>query len=832
MMRYITISTLILIYSLSLTENFEYFASKGIYKISALMLFAEDIDEPIRGIHYLYQGDIHLLAGRWNTSLLNYRLFLFINPMSSFKSKAIFNLGRIYYINKDKEKAKDSFIQSNEMGLNGRYAYNALSYLSALYASEGSLSEADRMYNKLFSEYPEYLHTSSDRYRHSQIQIALGKYKDATLSLQMIDSMDYKYVDSRFYLSKLLYHLGESEKAIETIESIIKIKGEMTEKDKQILLYYASLLYKKGLKDKAKVILERLIEADIEKGGNDIKARLLLGFIEFENGNFKRVSEILGEISESLIVENSEISYLLSLSYYRQGLLKEAEFILLKSLNANPENEKELYLLGWIYFRKSRYKDSEVAFNKVSEKGGPLKYYSKFMVSECLYKQCKYDTALSGFTELIKTEVPSNLYFEAILRIADSKFNKGEIDDAIKIYNDFVFNTSSPKDLLGRALYSLGKAYYKKGEIYKSTQTLENFLRNFPNDENCESVIIFILDTLEEKEDHGGIIKFVEKNGELFSKMAVYRKMLISKGRAYYQLGLYKQANSVFNELLTNYPNTSEAVEAEYYTYMVDYHLGKYKTPLSASEEFLVKNPDSPLSPAVRLIIAKYYLQSGDYNKAENLLIPIIEGSIDESSAEAAAVILNTIYTKQGKVEKLGEIYKTLAKRAKTTQDRIKMLIASAISYTNAGIYEEAINIYSGILNDYPEGEHIPKTLYNLGLLYKDAGLYQNARVIFEQLVTKYKGGDYYAQGVLHLAFVYQHLGNINKAIEYHKIVIGFKNRSLSVQSTYWLADCYYNIGNKNEALKWLNKLFKEYTDFKNWIEKGEELKQTITYRR
>jgi len=829
MMKFITIISLVLIYSFVFAQDFEYFVSKGAYKISALMLFSEDIDEPISGVHYLYQGDLHLLAGRWNTSLLNYRLFLFHNPLSSYKSKVLFNLGRIYFIENNKEHAKHSFIQSSKMGLSKRYAYMSLSYLSALNASEGKFSEADTMYNRLFKNFPEYLHTSNDRYRHAQVQIALGKYEKAVTSLQMIDSSDEKFVDSRFYISKLLYHLGESEKAIETIKSIIKTDGELNVKDKETILYCTSLMYKSGLKDNAKVILEKLIGMNTEKDDNDEKARLLLSYIEFENNNFNKVSEILKDIPENVIVENPDISYLLSLSYYRQGLLKEAENILVKSLHTMPENENEQYLLGWIYFREGSYADSEVAFRKVVVIGRALKDYSKFMVSESIYKQYRYNEAISGFTNVIETEVPSQLYYEAILRIADSKYNKGDIDDAIKMYSDFVVNGTPPEDLLAKALYSLGKAYNKKGETNKSIQTLEGFLHNFPGDENSESVINLILDTMEEKEDYGGIIKFVERDGNLFSDKEVYRKMLISKGRAYYKLGLYTQADDVFNELKTNYSNSGEATEAEYYKYMVEYHLGKYSSPLEASEAFLENNPQSPLSPAVRLIIAKYYVQSSDYEKAESLLLPLIENSADEESAEAAAAVLNTIYTKQGKIEKLGDIYKNLAEKVSSPQNKIKLLMSSASAYTNAGATEEAINVYSDILNNYPEGDHIPKTLYNLGLLYKDAGLYQNARILFEQLITKYKGSEFYAQSVLNIAFVHQHLGNFDKAIEYHKMVIGFKDRSLSVQSTYWLADCYFNIGEREKALEWLDILYQNFNDFPNWTKKGKELRYKIT---
>jgi len=829
MMRIITILSLIFIYSFVSGQDFEYFVSKGAYRISALMLFSEDIDIPIRGVHYLYQGELHFLEGKWNTSLLNYRLFLFLNPLSSYKGRVIFNLGRIYYINNDKERAKYSFSQSSRMGLNDRYAYMSLSYLSALNANEGMLTEADKMYKSLFNDFPEFLHTSIDRYRHSQVQIALGKYEDAIGSLQLIDSSDERFVDSRFCISQLLYHIGEGEKAIETIRSIIKAEGEATEKDKEIMLYCASLMYKNSLKDDARVILERLIETDTEKDDYCTKARLLLSYIEFDSKNFKKVIELWRDVQESVILDNPDISYLLSLVYYRQGLLKEAEYILVKSLNNMPNNERERYLLGWVYFREGRYVDSEATFKNVAEKGGALKDYSKFMVSESIFKQYKYEEALLGFTEILETEVPSQLYYEAMLRIADSKYNKGEIDDAIDMYNKFINSGSPPDGLLARALYSLGKAYNKKGEINKSTSTLESFIRRFPEDENAESVITLILDTLEEKEDHGGIIKFVEINERLFSDKAVHKKMLISKGRAYYKLGLYTQADEVFNELKTNYSNSGEAVEAEYYKYMVEYHLGKYKSPLEASEAFLENNPSSPLSSAIRLIIAKYYIQNSEYDKAENLLLPIIENGADIESAEAGAAMLNTIYVKQGKTAKLGDMYKGLAEKSKTPQDRIKLLMSSAEAYKNAGLTEEAINIYSDIIDEYPEGDHIPKALYNLGLIYKDAGLYQNALLLFEEIISKYKGSEYYAQAVLNLAFVHQHLGNLDKSIEYHKMVIGFKDRSLSVQSTYWLADCYYNIGHREEALRWLDKLERDFKDFPNWIKKGEELRYKIT---
>ncbi|RLC41808.1 MAG: hypothetical protein DRH44_07010, partial [Candidatus Coatesbacteria bacterium] len=285
----------------------------------------------------------------------------------------------------------------------------------------------------------------------------------------------------------------------------------------------------------------------------------------------------------------------------------------------------------------------------------------------------------------------------------------------------------------------------------------------------------------------------------------------------------------IFATLIKDYTDTDEAIEAEYYRFMVDYHLGKYHSPLEASEAFLNENPASPLSPGVRIIIAKYYLQNGEYQMVENLLMPVIEGSTDIEATEAAAAMLESVYKKQGKEEQLAEIYTDLSEKATSVEDKVRLLLMAAISYTNAGMVEEAITVYTNIISNYPQGDHIPKTLYNLGALYKDIGLYQHSQTIFERLIDKYTTSEYYEPAVLNLAFTYQHLGELGKAIEFHTRVLSFNNRSLTVQSTYWLADCYHTIGDNEKALVWLDKLLKEYKDFPNWVKKGEKLRYTIT---
>lgn len=831
MFRLFTTAIIALTVSLSYAVDFEYFSSHGAYRIASLILLSEDIDPLTEGMHYLYQGDLYLREGKWNSSLLNYKLFLLSNPLSSYKGIVLFNMGRLYYIKGDRLRAKDAFNKSYRICLNDKHIYNARSYIATMEASDGNLTEAKETYEDLFRNSPPYLHTDNDYYRYSQVLISLNKYKEAVKALCRIDADDERFVQSQFYLSKLLYRIDNQDKALRIINSIIKSNSDISKDDSEILLYSSALNYKLGYIEEAVKNLNIISNEPCDETDDDcLKAKLLLGFIEFQNSKYENTIKILKDVPDEKIKTSNEIPYLLALSYYKKGLLKEAEETLEAVISSGLTlDEKSLYLLGWIYFLERRYSEAKITFERVRDIGGELALASTFMTAESTYKQYRYDDALRGYIEIVETATPSQIYFESMIRIADCRYNQGKVDEAIEIYEKFIKIPDIPSDLLAKALYSLGYSYSKKNDYKNTIEYYERFLAKFSNDENSNEVILALLDILEDREDYGGIIKTIERYNDTFFNRDIYSKLLIHKGRAYYNLGLYKQAERIFATLIKDYTDTDEAIEAEYYRFMVDYHLGKYHSPLEASEAFLNENPASPLSPGVRIIIAKYYLQNGEYQMVENLLMPVIEGSTDIEATEAAAAMLESVYKKQGKEEQLAEIYTDLSEKATSVEDKVRLLLMAAISYTNAGMVEEAITVYTNIISNYPQGDHIPKTLYNLGALYKDIGLYQHSQTIFERLIDKYTTSEYYEPAVLNLAFTYQHLGELGKAIEFHTRVLSFNNRSLTVQSTYWLADCYHTIGDNEKALVWLDKLLKEYKDFPNWVKKGEKLRYTIT---
>ena len=98
---------------------------------------------------------------------------------------------------------------------------------------------------------------------------------------------------------------------------------------------------------------------------------------------------------------------------------------------------------------------------------------------------------------------------------------------------------------------------------------------------------------------------------------------LLNAGKKAFSDGFYPVAEESFQKLLSQYPQDSTAVEAEYLLGVSDHYSGRWQECLVALDGFPDRHPASALSPRVPYWLGASYLRLGSYEKAVSLLSAI-----------------------------------------------------------------------------------------------------------------------------------------------------------------------------------------------------------------
>lgn len=347
-----------------------------------------------------------------------YRKYLEINPKDI---NANFQLALLEYKRGDIEKAQEylkNLPENDEI-------------LSSL-ISTNTIPSSTTDYTTLISKYEEYLKIYPNDYKslgflfylliiNQDIEKA-EKYVKRVLSIPKNEFLaEYYFLVAVFYEYKKNF-----KKAIEYINKYISSieVSEPTPYIKLIYYYYSTKNYKK-FKDLLEFVNKKF------KVKEDIKILLLYRYLEekkynqaldilFElkssSSSFERLDfyigmcyEQLGDIENSIkylkeaVRKNSQdheaMNYLGYLYAEKNINLDEAEELLNKALELEPNNYAYIDSLAWIYYKKKEYEKSEKLFEQIKNYKDPVIYEHIGDVKKALDK---FDEALIYYKKALK----------------------------------------------------------------------------------------------------------------------------------------------------------------------------------------------------------------------------------------------------------------------------------------------------------------------------------------------------------------------------------------------------------------------------------------------
>lgn len=465
------------------------------------------------------------------------------------------------------------------------------------------------------------------------------------------------------------------------------------------------------------------------------------------------------------------------------------------------------------------------------------------------FKQKQYDKALTWFTRCAESGIrlENDVVADVYNRMGDCNFYARRFDAADAQYAQASGYSMSLSD------YSLFQQSIIKGlqrEYGKKIELLNRLITGFPESQYLDDALYEQGRAFVQLEDNDNAVKRYSLLVQRYPESPLSRRAANEIGLLYYQNDKYNEAIAAYKKVISTYPGSEEARLAQRDLKSIYIDLNRvddymaFVSTIPGGANFDVNERDSLTYVAAERVYmrgniteaknsfvrylqsfpqgafsvdAHYYLGLIDYNEknytgAVSHLDKVIEYPDNKFSGEAMAMCADIAYREKEYEKSLG-LYKRMADRAVSQEERVTARTGAMRSAWMVKDYQEIISVASGLI---AESKLAPE-------LANEAHYYR-AKALLAEGQNKEAAGDlavlakdtrnvYGAEAKYLLAQLYFDNGEIGKA---EKEVLDYIE--VSTPHAYWLArsfvllsDVYMKLGRNLDAKQYLLSLQQNY---------------------
>ena len=465
------------------------------------------------------------------------------------------------------------------------------------------------------------------------------------------------------------------------------------------------------------------------------------------------------------------------------------------------------------------------------------------------FKQKQYDKALTWFTRCAESGIrlENDVVADVYNRMGDCNFYARRFDAADAQYAQASGYSMSLSD------YSLFQQSIIKGlqrEYGKKIELLNRLITGFPESQYLDDALYEQGRAFVQLEDNDNAVKRYSLLVQRYPESPLSRRAANEIGLLYYQNDKYNEAIAAYKKVISTYPGSEEARLAQRDLKSIYIDLNRvddymaFVSTIPGGANFDVNERDSLTYVAAERVYmrgniteaknsfvrylqsfpqgafsvdAHYYLGLIDYNEknytgAVSHLDKVIEYPDNKFSGEAMAMCADIAYREKEYEKSLG-LYKRMADRAVSQEERVTARTGAMRSAWMVKDYQEIISVASGLI---AESKLAPE-------LANEAHCYR-AKALLAEGQNKEAAGDlavlakdtrnvYGAEAKYLLAQLYFDNGETGKA---EKEVLDYIE--VSTPHAYWLArsfvllsDVYMKLGRNLDAKQYLLSLQQNY---------------------
>ncbi|WP_456384759.1 tetratricopeptide repeat protein [Persephonella sp.] len=408
--------------------------------------------------------------------------------------------------------------------------------------------------------------------------------------------------------------------------------------------------------------------------------------------------------------------YMKAVSAFNANMLKEAYQIV-----KDRKDRKSRFLMAYIYLKKEKLDRARQILKELAKGDDEIAKEAGYLYAYSFFSEEDYERAAKAFREYALKYPDTGLGRQAILRMADSYYNLGQIDRAREIYRKFIQKYSNTPEAIDAA-YQL-TLLEMKGSTGDVAQQIESFIKKYPNYPFVNLLKIQLADYYLEKKEYDRAEQIYREliNNDIKESDYAYYKL----GYLYYTKGEPETAVKILEEYLKKYPKGEFSITAKTLLVKIYQELGQIDNAIAVLKQM----PDTDEN---RFKLAVLYYEKGDLTEAKNYFEDIYTRF--PKYRNDIAYYLGKIQLQLGHPE-LALKYLEEAVGGKDYFHVAESYFLLGVIYQREGKLENALNNYVNVIYLYPEAkEFVIKARLKAAEIMKETGQKKEAACMIKPL--------------------------------------------------------------------------------------------------
>lgn len=667
--------------------------------------------------------------------------FIESNPENIHSRYAYFQMGRIYYKQKNYSKAIDWFEKADAPALKNEDIAEYYFKLGYSYYSRKEYDKASQSFRQILNIESRY--QTAANYYYGHVAYSNNNYATALSAFEKLNDSETFGPLIPYYVTQIYFEQGKYDELISY--AVPKVEDGKTTNVVEIKRLIAESFYKKGnyrqaLKyfdeyrsgfpqpsredyyqtgfchyklentEQAVAFFEKTVNAKDYLAQN---AYYMLGdcFIKMNNKQSARSSfqfasqmDFDKAIKEDALFNYAKLSYELNFQPVAINAFRDYTKSYPNSAKADEANE----LLAQVYLTTRNYKDALAVLENIPSKNERARAaYQKVAYYRAIefFNDGDKEKAIGLFTKAIVTSSDPNIQAMAMYWKAESFYALNKLDDAVKQYRIFIFNPKSLNlRLYNTAHYGLAYAHFKLENYSEAATWFRKYIRNKNETDTTRynDALVRIGDCLFMQRDYVNAQEFYSNaigTGSSASDYCLFQKAMMQG-----ITGNIEAKAATLVQLISKYPKSAFADDAVYERGTAFLALNKANDAEEQFNRILNSYKESNYVKKAKLSLALIYFNRKEDEKALGVYKQVIRDY--PSTAEAAEALngVKNIYVNSGNPNAYFEYLKTVPFASISAGAQDSITYEAAEQRYMKGETESARKDFSAYLQRFPQG--------------------------------------------------------------------------------------------------------------------------------
>ena len=269
-------------------------------------------------------------------------------------------------------------------------------------------------------------------------------------------------------------------------------------------------------------------------------------------------------------------------------------------------------------------------------------------------------------------------------------------------------------------------------------------VRDYPNSRWVDDALFLMGQALvRQGELNKGIRKFVELTTN-FPESEYVPRAHYWMALAYFEKLDYNQALYSVDTFLREYPQDDLRYRVMFLAGDINRELGNDEEALNFYASVAEESSNSDIVSEAVLKSAELFFAREEWEKAEVNYEKVLRKGLSWEERYSISLALGECYTKIGKCREALEIFDRLISESTVTKEKPPLILGRASGYICMDSLETAISVLEEVTKQFPKSTHSAEAFYRIGIIYHEKmDSVQKAQEAFAKVSAEYASSEY-----------------------------------------------------------------------------------------